>query len=255
MDYLDPESYKLRPALPEPYRPSLPEYDLIPDRPSRIETWTDPPFSRARSTRGWEPTGKRHVPEQPKQLKQQPKQPSATTDWGKDVPWYYGGTKGRETRAFAPLPSGTKYASSGVGRAGGRTAGVRRPPPYPTYEAPTPFVAPEWDEEEIASLARKSAAIGLREARAIAQQAIGRHEKTPPLRREKLRIALGEHGRAIGRILTASELAAQSLYRHKYARDIEAARLEKEFEFKATEKEYSAEERAFRVAWSEWATG
>jgi hypothetical protein len=94
--------------------------------------------------------------------------------------------------------------------------------PLPTYNAPTytppaPYVAPEWDESKIESLAQRKAAPGLRAARSQIQQVQGRYEENPNVKAMTLRQALAGYGLAVEQVLGGAETSAETEYGREYA--------------------------------------
>jgi hypothetical protein len=98
-------------------------------------------------------------------------------------------------------------------------------PTTPTYTAPPDYVAPEWDEERITSLAQKRSAAGLRGMRSQMQKITGGYYENPNVKRMTLRDALAGYGQGIENVMSGAEKDATSEYAREYGVKGEEAKI------------------------------
>ena len=239
----DPKKYNLR---PEPAGFKIPSLDIpdysgykIPSTPPASTPYYEKP-TYGDYLGGQVPLGSdRYMPPEPEKPAEPTTRTAITT----------------ETAPGAIVPGRTI-----PGRFLGETTTMRRElegpaPKYPEYIAPEAFVAPEWDEQEIASLTRKLSSPGVRGLRTGIQQVAGRHYEAPAVRRMTLRAALAGYGQGLESVMAGSRQAAGAEYGQKYARGLEARKLEYESEIRRKEQEYQSQLGSFQAAWDEWVGG
>lgn len=109
------------------------------------------------------------------------------------------------------------------------------------------FAPPEWSEKEIASMAQKAAAPGLRNLRTAIQSVAARRYDNPNVGRVTLRDALAGYGQGLEEVMAGARESATNEYAIKYANEYKAAGMNWEAAVQTVRDKYAGQMEARKM--------